>query len=566
MEPQSAVRLELPSLTPNGRARAAALQAHTRDSAGVGTVGFSSRGHLLILGTLTEALSCARALQAELRCVLLVAPGERRQGTRLPAGITLVEGRLIQLEGYLGRFSVGIECAGERMNPAQLFGTGVDHVDLILDLTQPPHLQQELPPLGYFAPRDAPALERALEDLRALVGEFEKPRFFEYDPDICAHGRSGLGGCRRCLDACPTQAIRSLGERVEVDPYLCQGGGSCATACPSGAIRYAYPSVSALLTLVRDALNRYRSAGGADPQVLFFDSATGEQTLQLLAERLPESVLPFQVEELGSVGMDTWLATLAYGARRVVLFTTQAIPRSVLREISLQISYARAILNGMGYRQDTVQLLLGGDHEDVLFAALDKALPPTEIIPAGFMPFDEKRTTLGLAIDHLYIQAPEPRPMADLPDDAPFGGIDVDPRSCTLCMACVSVCPAKALYAGNDRPALQFIEYNCVQCGLCHSACPEDAIRLLPRMNYDQAQSRRLRTLHEEEPFRCIRCGKPFATRTVVQRMSERLAEHWMFRNEQARRRILMCQDCKVLDMFERGENPNVYDKPSADA
>ena len=60
--------------------------------------------------------------------------------------------------------------------------------------------------------------------------------------------------------------------------------------------------------------------------------------------------MPFQIEEPGSVGMDAWLSALAYGARRVVLLATAAIAPSVLREISLQISYARAILSGMGYR------------------------------------------------------------------------------------------------------------------------------------------------------------------------------------------------------------------------
>jgi ferredoxin len=182
------------------------------------------------------------------------------------------------------------------------------------------------------------------------------------------------------------------------------------------------------------------------------------------------------------------------------------------------------------------------------------------------MPFDEKRTTLGLAIDHLHAQAPDPRSMADLPDDAPFGAIEIDTGLCTLCMACVAVCPSKALYAGDDRPALQFIEDNCVQCGLCHAACPEDAVRLLPRIDFDGARRRRLRTLHEEEPFRCIRCGKPFATRAVMERLTERLANHWMYRDERARQRIRMCQDCKVLDMFELEGSPNVYDKPVADA
>jgi len=559
------VRTALPSLTADGSARAAALQAHTAPSAGVGTVGYRSQGNLLIIGALPEAVSCARALQPALQCVLLVEPSGDPE-VSVPHDIALVEGRVKQLEGHLGKFAVGIECDGQELEASRLFGAQIDYVDLVLDLSATAFLDHEVPPPGYYAPAGPQALVAVLNELRELVGEFEKPKFFSYDPDICAHGRSGLTGCRRCIDACPTQAIRSLGEIIEVNAYLCQGAGSCASACPSGAIRYAYPDLSSLLTSVRDALSRYRLAGGSDPQVIFFDSASGRQILETLATQLPESAMPFQIEEPGSVGIDAWLATLAYGARRVVLFTTGSIPPSVLREISLQISYARAILSGMGYQRDCLQLVLNGDRNGALIETLGQWLPPPAIEPAGFMPFNEKRTTLGFAIDHLHAQAPDARPMAELPDDAPFGAIEIDGGLCTLCMACVAVCPSKALYAGDDRPALQFIEANCVQCGLCHAACPEDAVRLLPRIDYDGERRRRLRTLHEEEPFRCIRCGKPFATLAVMERLTERLAQHWMFREESARRRIRMCQDCKALDMFEQEESPNVYDKPVADA
>jgi len=565
MTTATGMRTTLPSLTANGRARAAALQAHTAPGTGAGTISYRSEGRLLIIGTLVEAMSCARILLPALQCVLLVEPGSARNAP-VPQGITLVEGRLQQLDGHLGRFTVRIECNRQALNAARLFGTQTEYVDLVLDLSTLPFLDREVLPPGYYAPAGPQGLAPALDELRELVGEFEKPKFYDYDPAICAHGRSGLEGCRRCLDACPTQAIHSLGELIEVDPFLCQGAGSCATACPTGAIRYTYPDAGSLLTSVRDALSRYRQAGGADPQVIFFDSASGRQVLETLATQLPESAMPFQIEEPGSVGIDAWLATLAYGARRVVLFTTASIPPSVLREISLQVSYARAILGGMGYQRDCLQLVLNGDREGALIETLGRWLPPPAIAPAGFTPFNEKHTTLGLAIDHLHAQAPDPVPMASLPDDAPFGAIEIDAGLCTLCMACVAVCPATALYAGDERPALQFIEANCVQCGLCHTACPEDAVRLLPRIDYEGVRRRRLRTLHEEDPFCCIRCGKPFATRAVVQRLTERLEQHWMFRDESARRRILMCQDCKVLDMFEQEGSPNVYDKPAADA
>ena len=85
-----------------------------------------------------------------------------------------------------------------------------------------------------------------------MRGEFEKPKYFNLDPEICAHGRRGVRGCTRCLNVCPAWAITSAGETVTVDPNLCQGFGSCASVCPTGAITYAYPSTGDLLGYVRN--------------------------------------------------------------------------------------------------------------------------------------------------------------------------------------------------------------------------------------------------------------------------------------------------------------------------
>ena len=118
-------------------------------------------------------------------------------------------------------------------------------------------------------------------------------------------------------------------------------------------------------------------------------------------------------------------------------------------------------------------------------------------------------------------------------------------------MACVSVCPAKALLDGQDTPALRMVEANCLQCGLCESACPESAIELRPRYRYDSIEARKINTLHEEKPFECIRCQKPFATNKIIQSMFAKLDGHWMFADDTAKRRLKMCEDCRVIDIFE---------------
>jgi ferredoxin len=208
------------------------------------------------------------------------------------------------------------------------------------------------------------------------------------------------------------------------------------------------------------------------------------------------------------------------------------------------LSQAQSVLQAMGYPGQALALIRAEVCADLPQAPMPERLPVT------FGGSNHKRETLFRALDHLHAEAPDPQSEIPLPQGAPFGEIHVDPKACTLCMACVAVCPAKALATPGDRPRLDFIELNCVQCGLCAQACPEHAITLRARLITDAAARSNRRTLNEEEPFECIRCGKPFATRSMIERMTARLAEHWMFKDEASRRRLQMCEDCRVIDMF----------------
>ena len=122
------------------------------------------------------------------------------------------------------------------------------------------------PPQGYFAPQGDPVAQaKAAAELAAMIGEFEKPKYFAYKASICAHSRSQKVGCTRCIDVCSTEAIRADGDGVLVEPQLCMGCGACATVCPSGAMTYAYPSVSDLGRRLRTLLATYAKAGGRAP-------------------------------------------------------------------------------------------------------------------------------------------------------------------------------------------------------------------------------------------------------------------------------------------------------------
>jgi ferredoxin len=284
---------------------------------------------------------------------------------------------------------------------------------------------------------------------------------------------------------------------------------------------------------------------------LLHDAETGRERLKALSSHLPENVIPFELAELGALGMEAWLSALAYGAGCVTLLPGTTRARSVVGALSEQIIFAEAILEGMGYPAALIRLL-EGDNQAV-FAEL-AAIPARRDTPrAAFAGIDEKRTVWRLAIEHLHASAPAPRSVVALPEGAPFGEILVDRAACTLCMSCVSVCPAGALSDGGDMPQLNFIEGNCVQCGLCQTACPERAIQLAPRYLYDPSERRRARVLNQEEPFYCIACGKPFATRKLMDRMTQKLQNHWMYQGADALQRVQMCGDCRVRAVF-RGD------------
>ena len=197
-------------------ARSAAQAAAERLVTGpTGVVTYTSRGRVLVIGGEAAQWFAAR-VESPLHAELLLTAGDDEPGVPTVA----LGGRRLAIDGHLGAFSVELGEPGTHNH--QLI-----EADLIVDFSPQPLIDSELPAPGYWHFGNEPDdLDTAWLAIDGMHGTFEKPRYFAYDPAICAHSRSGQPGCRRCIDACPAEAIVSIGERVEVNPNLCQGGSN----------------------------------------------------------------------------------------------------------------------------------------------------------------------------------------------------------------------------------------------------------------------------------------------------------------------------------------------------
>ena len=549
---------------------AALLRAATDTTPDARSLTLTSTGRCLIYadGSRGTGVDAALAMAEQLKgtlgvTVMITAPDDDIMASGISGLVT--RGTIRSAKGHFTAFELVIDSFGAALpssrsslqfeDPQNGIETGCD---IIIDVTgAPPMFTGWEKRDGYFrvSPDDPVRLATVTAAAAEMIGAFEKPIYVDYDADLCAHSRNSLNGCSRCLDVCPAGAIISAGDTVEIDPAICGGCGYCGAVCPSGAAQTNLPAADTFGQQMASLVDHYLEAGGKTPRLLLADGGHGSSMIDMIARfgpGLPADMLPMTMHSAGRVGHDLLVTAVAQGYEQVIILANPN-KQDETPQIARQIELARALMAGVGADDAARFVLIDEIDPDAVAARLCGARPGGNFKPAPFSPLGSPRGITRLAMRGLAgTQKIEPTAIP-LPEGAPYGRVEIDTDNCTICLSCVSACPAGALQDNPDAPQLLFREDACLQCGICVATCPEKVISLVPQFNLaDSAMNAEL--VIEDEPFHCTGCGKPFGSSRSIERVIDKLSGHSMFSGERQTDMLKMCEDCRVEAMFDKDD------------
>jgi len=517
---------------------------------------FESLGTVLVLGDDASVGEVTEIVARNHRTVVF-APGIEARA--FASHVTAVGRQVTAVRGHLGAFQAEVRSASgvsdigaASPNPSRFF-------DLVLDLSSQPLWTSAVAPLGYFAPGEsASARAAAIESLSALVGQFTKPRYFSYQADLCAHGARDLQGCNRCLDVCSAQAIASAGKTIRVDPNLCQGCATCTLACPTGALSFKFPTRDALGKRLEQTLS---NPDAAKTVLMVYSSQLAASVQATIAQ---QGVLSLVVDPLPAFGDELWLRALALGAGTLVLVADELLSPKSRSAIESRVLQMHAALPTLGMARDRLVWLQESDLARWLDEYGAKPLGARgqnefESASSGGRPVSMPSASPSWArykrlawIDDLRLLGASvgAETTAVLPAGSSFGQVRVNVQRCTLCFACINLCPTSALRAVDAKTQqLVFQESACVQCGLCVVGCPEKALSLHARFAPQTLANMTRTVLHQDEQLACTSCGTPFISRRLLASSLARLKDHPVMATG-GREALMTCPSCRQREML----------------
>ncbi len=330
----------------------------------------------------------------------------------------------------------------------------------------------------------------------------------DVEQNRCVRVRNRNARCRRCAQACVSGCISYKDGQLIVSPERCIGCGTCASVCPTDALRPKNPSDTDLhaqclaaakssegrvVIACQDILNAadglFNPAcvaavpclGRVDCTLMVRLAAEGATEIILVQGRCARCDNAHGIEaclravQTASVLLDTWNSP-------VRVYVTPRLPAHTRAACDLGFDQSkRSFFFAMkDEAKDVAALVADSAMKDVLGNGKGEDPPrPVHVDEKGTLPHSvsERRRALLSSLDALEERHGSPQ---DIMIEVPLWSeaiIDVD--SCKTCRMCATFCPTGANFKFRTKNGAVGVKHQvrkCVNCGLCLDICPTGAL------------------------------------------------------------------------------------------
>ena len=256
---------------------------------------------------------------------------------------------------------------------------------------------------------------------------------------------------------------------------------------------------------------------------------------------LDEGVLPFAIEGEKFLSQTHFMTLLQESGANLIFFSDVIAP-GVKESIDLVNQIIKAKFNEVG-------ILVAKDEIE-----LRKKLKELKFIDG--LKFNMSERTLSkreiFSKRVLHIVGDDDLSVAKSGEWVRYGKVSINENTCTLCLSCVGACNVGALIADESDNSIKFNASLCTTCGYCVQSCAEKETIFLNRGEMElKKEYFSYQTLAKDELFKCIECGKEFATTKSVLKIANMMTP--LFGSDTDRIKTLYCcADCKAKIMIQK--------------
>jgi Fe-S-cluster-containing hydrogenase component 2 len=304
----------------------------------------------------------------------------------------------------------------------------------------------------------------------------------------CLVEKNAVGGCDKCMQACPHDAVR-IGSSVEILEGDCTGCGLCVQACPTGALEYdVLKSLSVLKQ--QGATSANAPSSKRVPCSLKCSKVPGDgATLECLGRVTPAMLMASAAwgQRLTLARGDCDTCKLGGPSVPLALENVVEITRAYREHLEAEPMDVRVVQYGVESPEPSSDAVRVGTPTVAVSrrGALQAMAQNTRggvarVIPDRIIPGVDTKPEVQAVPDEWVWRRKALRPTPE-PETLQYWPTPTVNDACIFCPVCQNVCPTNAITRDREMDGSYQIKLEvaaCTGCNACVLSCPPSAMTL----------------------------------------------------------------------------------------